>query len=138
MTSAACPASPECPNLQQRIVKVSCAAQEFMTPEFKKQWFRKKAHELPAGAELVSCVPLDLVLKMFGISHIDFLSLDVEVMLGNHCVTIVGLSQKWAPTPSTSMLSLHRCCIPSRCPARISDRDEGRDVFQLWLVLLFK
>ncbi|CAK0733424.1 hypothetical protein CVIRNUC_000273 [Coccomyxa viridis] len=51
---------------------------EFMTPEFKKQWFRKKAHELPADAELVSCVPLGLVLEMFGIRHIDFLSLDVE------------------------------------------------------------
>ena len=53
-----------------------------MTPDFKKQWFRKKAHELPADAELVSCVPLGLVLEMFGISHIDFLSLDVEVMHG--------------------------------------------------------
>ena len=48
-----------------------------MTPDFKKQWFRKKAHELPAEAELVSCVPLSPVLEMFGISHIDFLSLDV-------------------------------------------------------------
>ena len=63
-----------------------CAAQEFMTPEFKKQWFRKKAHELPADAELVSCVPLGLVLEMFGIRHIDFLSLDVEVMQGDSFV----------------------------------------------------
>lgn len=49
-----------------------------MTPEFKKQWFRKKAHELPADAELVSCMPLSLVLEMFGISQINFFSLDVE------------------------------------------------------------
>ena len=61
-----------------------------MTPEFKKQWFRKKAHELPADAELVSCVPLGLVLEMFGISHIDFLSLDVEVMHGNSFLTKLG------------------------------------------------
>ncbi|CAK0774844.1 hypothetical protein CVIRNUC_004208 [Coccomyxa viridis] len=49
-----------------------------MTPEFKKQWYRKKAHEIPADAELVSCVPLSLILEMFGISQIDFFSLDVE------------------------------------------------------------
>ena len=59
---------------------VCVIAQEFMTPEFKKQWFRRKSHELPADAELVSCLPLSLVLEMFGIRHIDFFSLDVEVM----------------------------------------------------------
>ena len=62
------------------------AAQEFMTPEFKKQWFRKKAHEIPADAELISCMPLSLILEMFGISQIDFFSLDVEVILSKQRV----------------------------------------------------
>lgn len=83
-----------------------------MTPDFKKQWFRKKAHELPADAELVSCVPLSLVLDMFGVGHIDFLSLDVEVMHGHHWLF---LSRK-APT---SMLSMRKTCVPSHR----SDRD---------------
>lgn len=65
-----------------------------MTPEFKKQWFRKKAHELPADAELVSCMPLSLVLEMFGISQINFFSLDVEVMHSDQLVL------KKAPMPS--------------------------------------
>lgn len=60
-----------------------------MTPDNKKQWFRKKGHELPAEAELVSCVPLSLVLEMFDITHIDFLSLDVEVMHGTQCVPMI-------------------------------------------------
>ena len=100
--------------------EVVCAAQEFMTPEFKKQWFRKKAHELPADAELVSCVPLGLVLEMFGISHIDFLSLDVEVMHGKPFLTKLGGPRTGhlldCRIHSTSMLSVHRCCIPSHCP----------------------
>ena len=82
-----------------------------MTPEFKKQWFRKKAHELPADAELVSCVPLGLVLEMFGIGHIDFLSLDVEVMHGNSSGTKVGGPRTGHllgfRIHSTSMISVH-------------------------------
>ena len=99
--------------------RLLCAAQEFMTPEFKKQWFRKKAHELPADAELVSCVPLGLVLEMFGIRHIDFLSLDVEVMQGDSFVTkLNGLTGHLLgrETHSTDILLVHRCCIPSHCP----------------------
>ena len=109
-----------------------------MTPEFKKQWFRKKAHELPADAELVSCVPLGLVLEMFGISHIDFLSLDVEVMRGNSFVTKLG-GPRTGHLPgckmhSTSMVSVHRCCILTHPP----DRDGGLDAIEAcqWLVFL--
>lgn len=81
-----------------------------MTPEFKKQWFRKKAHELPADAELVSCMPLSLVLEMFGISQIDFFSLDVEVMHSKQLVL------KEAPMslpcrPSQGHLFMHNCCV---------------------------
>lgn len=79
-----------------------------MTPEFKKQWYRKKAHEIPADAELVSCVPLSLILEMFGISQIDFFSLDVEVMLSKQRVL------KEAPMSSCYMPSqkhLSRSCI---------------------------
>ena len=65
-----------------------------MTPEFKKQWFRMKAHEVPADAELVSCMPLSLVLEMFGISQINFFSLDVEVIF------IDQLVLKKPPMPS--------------------------------------
>ena len=64
-----------------------CAVQEFMAPDFKKQWFRKKAHEIPADAELVPCVSLSLILEMFGASQIDFFSLDVEVVHSRQLVT---------------------------------------------------
>ena len=93
-----------------------CAAQEFMTPDFKKQWFRKKAHELPADAELVSCVPLSLVLEMFGISHIDFLSLDVEVMRGTQSVLHWGvyiLHKHVNPA-----LMLHLKPLPGHCHSK--------------------
>ncbi len=51
---------------------------EFMTPSFLQQWhptFRSEdLHKMPS----IPCVPLHLLVNLFGISHINFFSLDVE------------------------------------------------------------
>ena len=55
-----------------------CAcAQELMSPEFRRAW-HGSAEALPAGARPVSCLPLRALLHVFGITHIDLFSLDVE------------------------------------------------------------
>lgn len=82
-----------------------------MTPEFKKRWFRKKAHEIPADAELVSCMPLSLVLEMFGISQIDFFSLDVEVILSKRHVLYLCHHLTRFHKIIYSCTAWHCCCI---------------------------
>ena len=55
-----------------------CArAQELMSPEFRRAW-HGSAEAMPAGARPVSCLPLRALLHMFGVTHIDLFSLDVE------------------------------------------------------------
>ena len=47
-----------------------------MAEGFRTQWYG--THVMPEGAETVPCVTLASILNTFGISHIDFFSLDVE------------------------------------------------------------
>lgn len=51
--------------------------QEFMSTEFRRRWYGDE-DAMPEGATVTSCLPLQSVLKMTGITHIDFVSLDVE------------------------------------------------------------
>ena len=53
------------------------ALQEFMSENFRKGWYGT-TDVMPEGAEVVPCVALGSILQTFGISHIDFFSLDVE------------------------------------------------------------
>ena len=47
-----------------------------MSESFRRQWYGTDV--MPEGAEVVPCVALGSILQTFGISHIDFFSLDVE------------------------------------------------------------
>ena len=51
--------------------------QEFMSEKFRKSWYGT-TDIMPQGAEAVPCVALGSILQTFGISHVDFFSLDVE------------------------------------------------------------
>ena len=55
---------------------LSCV-QEFMPPSFRKQ-HHGSADEMPKGTVEITCLPLASVLQMFGLTYIDFFSLDVE------------------------------------------------------------
>lgn len=48
--------------------------QEFMAPAYRQRWIG----DLPADAPVIPCVPLKAILAKFGMTHIDFFSLDVE------------------------------------------------------------
>lgn len=48
-----------------------------MSEGFRKAWYGT-ADVMPQGAEVVPCVALGSILQTFGVSHIDFFSLDVE------------------------------------------------------------
>lgn len=48
-----------------------------MSSAFRKQWYGSEEN-IPEGAVRTSCLPLQSILKHFGITHIDFFSLDVE------------------------------------------------------------
>lgn len=50
--------------------------QEFMAESFQKRWYGTDI--LPEDAEVVPCVSLGSILRTFGLSQIDFFSLDVE------------------------------------------------------------
>ena len=58
-------------------MNVPFCKQEFMSLEHKKLWYGITTEEAPAGADLVPCLPLSTILRMFGVTHIDFFSLDV-------------------------------------------------------------
>ena len=51
--------------------------QEFMSPAFRAQWYGNQ-ESVPEGAVIIPCMPLQEILQTFGITHIDFFSLDVE------------------------------------------------------------
>ncbi len=46
-----------------------------MSPEFRQAWI---GNALSPDAVTVPCVPLRDILRRFGMTHIDFFSLDVE------------------------------------------------------------
>ena len=48
-----------------------------MAEKYRLNWYGT-ADVMPEGAAVVPCVALGSILRTFGISHIDFLSLDVE------------------------------------------------------------
>ena len=50
--------------------------QESMPDSFRRTWY--DSEDMPQMAEAVPCVSLGSILQTFSISHIDFLSLDVE------------------------------------------------------------
>ena len=50
--------------------------QEFMAESFQKRWYGTDI--LPEDSEVVPCVSLGSILRTFGLSQVDFFSLDVE------------------------------------------------------------
>ena len=48
-----------------------------MSEPFRRNWYGT-TDVMPPGAEVVPCVALGSILQTFGVSHIDFFSLDVE------------------------------------------------------------
>ena len=52
-------------------------SQEFMPHGFRQHWYGS-AEQMPEGATQITCLPLSSVLWIFGVTYIDFFSLDVE------------------------------------------------------------
>ena len=53
-----------------------CTPQEFMADSFQRDIYG--SNSVPAGAHTVPCAPVKHIFETFGITHIDFFSLDVE------------------------------------------------------------
>ena len=91
--------------------KVLFCKQEFMSLEHKKLWYGITTEEAPAGADLVPCLPLSTILQMFGVTHIDFFSLDV---VGGCPVAFLMSAVQCTLLLSTPLVPI-KCMLIARC-----------------------
>ena len=59
-----------------QVTAVALYVQEFMAESFQRRWYGTDI--MPEDAEVVPCVSLGSILRSFGLSRVDFFSLDVE------------------------------------------------------------